>query len=210
MKKHQGDDVARSWTLGYALAEAPTITVNDLPVAVGIKGTDTGKDLYYAIGDPVITQDSSGTLFTSDQTLHIVGTGQYITYSQYDDLVEQAAFKLIEGGSGIVENVEDGNGMSKDAGDQLAQARVKQYGIRGKQLEATTRRYGLAPGQLLSVTLSAYGLLDVPFLIRNIKTTLTTEYDTVQAAIVQHAWMSLTAVSGADIGSWLKLFERDQ
>lgn len=209
-EKHQGDDVARSWTLGYALAEAPTITVNDIPVAIGVKGTDTGKDLYYAIGDPVITQDSSGTLFTSDQTLHIVGTGQYITYSQYDDLVEQAAFKLIEGGSGIVENVEDGNGMSKDAGDQLAKARVKQYGVRGKKLEATTRRYGLAPGQILSVSLPQYSLLDAQFLIRNVKTTLTTEYDITQAAMIQHGWYAIEAVSGADEGEWVKLFQRDQ
>jgi hypothetical protein len=205
-----GDGFTQNWTLDYALADVPTITVNGVAATVGVKGTDTGRDFYYAIGDPVIAQDSSGAILVSTQTIRFVGTGQYTTYSQYDDLVEQANFKLIEGGSGIVENVEDGNGISKDAGDQLAKARVKQYGIRGKQLEATTRRYGLTPGMLLSVTLPQYGLLDVPFLIRNIRTTLTTEYDTAQAAMVQHAWMSITAVSGADLSDWVKLFQRDQ
>lgn len=208
-EKHQGDDVARSWTLGYALASAPTITVNDLPATVGVKG-DTGKDFYYEVGSTIVTQDGGGDLFTSDQTIRFVGTGQYTTYSQYDDLTEQAAFKLIEGGSGIVENVEDGNGISKEAGDQLAKARVKQYGVRGKKLEATTRRYGLAPGQILSVTLPQYSLLDAQFLIRNVKTTLTTEYDITQSAIVQKGWYQIEGVSGADEGEWVKLFARDQ
>lgn len=205
-----GDGFTRNWTLDYALADTPTITVNGVGVTVGVKGTDTGRDFYYAIGDPVVSQDTSAALLIDTQTIRFVGTGIFITSSQYDDLVEQAAFKLIEGGSGIVENVEDGNGISKDAGDQLAKARVKQYGVRGKKLEATTRRYGLAPGQLLNVFLARYGLTDVIFLIRNVRTTLTTEYDPTQTAMIQHGWYSIEAVSGADVGSWEKLFQRDQ
>lgn len=207
-ENRKGDGVSRSWTFGAEWASAPTITVNGVAKTVGVKNVDSGRDFYYAVGDPTITQDSNGPLYTSLFTLNFSGSGQYLTESQYDDTAEQAALQLIEGGSGIVENVEDGTGLTKAAGDALAQARVQQYGIRGRVLTGTTRHYGLAPGQLLPVFLPEYGVNDGLFLIRNVKTHLTTEYDPLQGAIAQQGWYDIECVDGADIGSWEKLFKR--
>ncbi len=203
-EQHQGDSVSISWTLGNALASAPTITVNNGPPAlVGISGIDTGKDFYYTIGSPIVTADPSKPIYDSTQTITFTGTGQYLTYSQYDDVPGQQARAQLRGGSGIVENVEDGTGLTKAAGDQLAQARVQQYGVIGQMLTATTLRGGLAPGQLFSVFVPEHNLTDVQMLIRSVKTVFTTGPGGVPVP-----WFTIQAVSGPDLGDFTKLFQR--
>src|SRR5258708_6305178 len=51
----KGDGNTRAWTMGYALASLPTITVNAASKTVGLKGT-SGSAFYWAQGDPIITQ----------------------------------------------------------------------------------------------------------------------------------------------------------
>lgn len=198
-----GDGVSRSWTFGYEWASAPTITVNGLAASVGVKGVDTGKTFYWAQGDRTITQDSSVATYTNIYTLSFVGTGQYLTYSQYDDTAGQAALAARDNTSGIVENVEDGTGLTKAAGDALAQARVKQFGVLdGKVLKATTLHDGLTPGMLLTVFLPEHGIADTLFLIRNIKKDV---FYNGTTGLHQFRY-AIEAISGADIGDWTKLY----
>lgn len=202
-EKRIGDGASTSWTFGNQWAGMPTLTVNGKPATVGVKNVDTGKDFYYAVGDPTITEDSSGPVYDLTYTLQFSGPGQYLTYSQADNLTEQAALAAVQGrGTGIVTIVEDGTGLTKAQGDTLAQARIDQYSVRGRLLKATTRRFGLAPGQLLTVFLPSHKLWDTQMLVRSVKTTLTTEYG------IQQGWYEIEAISGPDVGDWQKLYDR--
>jgi len=195
-----GDGYTQTWTFAYGWASAPAITVNGVAALVGVKGVDTGKQFYWLQGDPTITQDPSQPLYDNSIVIAFVGTGQYFTESVYDDLTGQGILAALEASSGIVENVEDGKGIPKAAGDALAQARVVEYGVFGLLLTATTRRVGLAPGHLLTVYLAPFGIAGLTFLIRSVKTALQTEFGGQQPI------MLITAVSGAEVGDWTRLF----
>lgn len=198
-----GDGTTRSWTLGYQMASAPTILVNGVAALVGVKGVDTGKDFYYAVGDPTITQEKTNPVYDATETIEFIGTGQYLTYSQYDDTVGQAAFATIEGGSGIVENIYDGTGLTKAQGDVLAQSLVQTYGILGYTLNGTTTRDGLQIGQLFTVFIPEHNVFDMQFLIRSIKIHLTPSDNTG----LHLFWYTIEAVSGPDAGDWLRLYQ---
>ena len=205
-----GDGVSKSWTFGNQWAGPPTIlvTVNGVPTTatVGVKNVDTGKQFYWALGDPTITEDSSGPTYDATFSLNFSGPGQYLTYSQADDTAGQAARAAIELTSGIVTMVEDGTGLTKAQGDALALERLTQYSKTGRLLKASTRRYGLAPGQLLNLFLPEHGINDGLFLIRQVQTKLTTEGPT--GAMVQQPWRTIEAISGADVGDWTKLYQK--
>jgi hypothetical protein len=201
-ENRKGDSVLTSWTFGNQWAGTPTITVNGVVASVGVKNVDTGKQFYYAVGDETIIEDGSGPVYDNSFTINFSGPGQYLTYSQADNTTEQAALAAIDHTSGIVVNVEDGTGLTKAQGDALAQDRLNQYGVRGRLLKATTRRSGLAPGQLLPVFLPEHNIFDGLFLVRQVVTYLSTEFG------VQQGIYTIEAISGPDIGDWMKLYQR--
>jgi hypothetical protein len=208
----KGDGISISWTFGNQWAGVPVITITVGGVAtvasVGVKNVDTGKQFYYAVGDPTITEDTTGPIYDVTFSINFTGPGQYLTYSQADDTAGQTARIAVEGGgTGIVVNVEDGTGLTKAQGDVLAQARLNQYSKIGRLLKAATRRVGLAPGQIFTVFLPEHNLFDTQMLIRSVKTSLTTEGPT--GAMVQQGWFTIEATSGADLGDWTKLYQRN-
>lgn len=212
-----GNGVATSWTCGNQWAGAPIVTITNTVTGVvsiatvGVLNVDTGKQFYYAVGNPTVTEDASGPLYDFTFSLNFTGLGQYLTFSQYDDTVGQAARALIEGGSssGIVTWTVDGTGLTKIQGDALAQADVQQYGQLGRLLKATTRRYGLAPGQALAVFLPAHNVWNQLFLIRSVKTRLKTEFPNGTAGgSVQQGWYDVECISGPNVGDWTKLYKR--
>jgi hypothetical protein len=200
----QGDSVSRSWTFGYEWASAPTILVNGNAATVGVKNVDTGKVFYYAVGDNTITIDSSVTTYTNIYIINFSGTGQYLTNATDNNTTEQTALAAIDGTSGIVEFIIDGTGLTYAAGLALAQAHNAQYSVRGKLINATTIHDGLAVGQLLSVFLPQHAIADSLFLIRSIKTHLTSGAGA--GGQYQTFWYAIEAISGPDIGDWTKLY----
>jgi hypothetical protein len=199
-----GDGVSTSWTFGNAWASAPAITINGVAATVGVKNVDTGRDFYYAVGDSSIVADTSSPVYNQTQLLKFAGIGQFVTESIYDNTDSQSILAIREGSSGIVEDVEDGGGITKAAGDALAQARIAQYGVLGQTLTATTLRTGLAPGQLLTVFLPEYDIHDEIFLIRSVKTYLTDKGDGTQLF-----WYDIEAISGPDIGDWSRIYVKN-
>jgi hypothetical protein len=204
-EKKRGDDTATSWVLGYPLADIPTIFLNGALVLVGLKGT-TGADFYYEIGSPVITQDVNATTLTSEEELHVVGTGTVEVDVMREDTVEQAAFAALEEGSGIVEHVIDvsGQNLSKAACEQLAQSELDKNKTRGRTLSFSTRKHGLKTGHLLTVFLPEHGITDGLYLISRVVMTFriviedgTRRMDTVY---------QIEASEGPALGSWTKLF----
>lgn len=203
----QGDDTATSWVLGYPLADVPVITLNGATVTVGVKGT-TGADFYYEIGSLVITQDASATTLTSEEELHIVGTGTVEVNVMREDTVEQAVWAALEGGSGIVEHVIDvsGQNLTKAACEQLAQSELDKNKVRGRSLAFQTRKHGLKSGHLLTVFLPQHGITDGLYLISRVVMTfrLVIE-DGVQRMDTVY---QVEASEGPVLGSWTKLFSK--
>jgi len=171
-----GDGKTRSFTLGYPLASAPSIFFNGIQQTVGLKGT-TGFQWYYAVNDSVIEQDTSGNVLSSSDSLSIPDyEGIFVTSVVVNDTNAQAAMALLEGGTGIVENVEDHTNdvpaLSIAAATTLATQLIARYAITGRTLIFNTTRPGLALGQMLTIFLPEHGIFDTAFQINQIEITL--------------------------------------
>lgn len=97
-----GDGSRQTFTVGYPFAEEPTVEVNTgsgyTTVTVGIRGTDTGKDFYYAVGSTELVQDFYDTALTSSDSIRVtyVGTYQLVALARDDDEVDR--IQTLEGG----------------------------------------------------------------------------------------------------------------
>ncbi len=197
-----GDSSTRSFTLGYPPGAQPTLILNGVTQTVGTKG-NVGFQWYYAIGDPVLEQDASGIVMQDTDTLSVPNyTGQFVTNVTVNDLEEQAVRAIIEGGTGIVEEVEDytGKNLSYDAAVTLAQQLIDRYAIDGRSLIFDTSRDGLAVGQTLSIFVPEHGIFDGQFLITQIEITLAKGVGDTQVW-----WYKTTASELPRQASWAKL-----
>jgi hypothetical protein len=198
-----GDGNTRSFTVGYPLYSIPTITLNGITQTVGGKGS-TGFAWYWAYNDPVLEQDTSGAVLQATDQLSVTYTGLVDAFIQVDDTAEQIARAAIEGGTGIVEAVEDHSAdvpqPLKDAAITLAQQLIERYAITGRTLIFDTTRNGLAVGQMLSIYLQEHGIWDGQFLITQIEITLQKGINDTQVW-----WYKVTASELPRQASWAKL-----
>lgn len=167
----QGDGKTRAFVMSYPLNAAPTtFTLNGSAKTLGIKGVDTGKDFYWAKADPVIAQDPSGTVLQSTDTLSITYVGQFVAIVQSDDLHQQSLRATQEGGTtGIVEDVIDGPEMtSTDEAFQVANAKLSKFVVAGQIATFSILKYGLFPGQLLTVTAPEHDITNTAYLIEKV------------------------------------------
>ncbi|MGE5589195.1 MAG: hypothetical protein ACM3ZA_00990 [Bacillota bacterium] len=194
----KGDGNTRSFALGFPIAKVPTVTVNGAAQTVGIKGVDTGKQWYWSKGDPVLTQDQSLTPLATTDTLSVTYQGEYDIIVLSEDNAEIIGRQQIEGGgTGYVEDVADEPQTSnRDAAFQSANAKLRQYARIGRRLRFRTRRPGLAPGQLLTVTLPEHALDGTEMLIESVS--ISDEADIL--------WYDVLAVEGPEQGSWSRMF----
>lgn len=171
-ESRKGDGVTRSFTMSYPLANVPTVTVNGTAKTVGIKGVNTsGFDFYWALGDPVIAQDTGGTLLISTDTFQAVYTGQYIGIIQSDDTHQQSLQAALEGGTttGIVEDAISAPEItSVTEGFQRANGLLAKFSQSGLQVSFKTGKTGIYPGQLITVTLSDHNINAQQLLVENI------------------------------------------
>jgi len=203
-----GNGQASSFPLPYPLCPTcpqPVFTLNGRPLAGAQKG-HTGADWYYDVqlkGDPSIAQDSNGTVLTNTDVMTVSGTGVYITNLVIDNLASQAALAAIEGGTGIVEAVEDVTARAMDVptattyGNQL----LARFGVIGRTFTFTTYRNGLDVGQLLPIFLPEMGVWNGQFLLSEVDISLQTQPNNT----VLYKYLC-TASEIAYAGSWQKLF----
>ncbi|GAC1464830.1 MAG: hypothetical protein PVS3B3_17340 [Ktedonobacteraceae bacterium] len=165
-----GDGKATSFTLGYPVASLPAITLNGVTQTVGLKGT-TGSNWYYAVNDSVIQQDSAGVVLQSTDQLIVSYTGLYDIVVIVDDVPQQTARATIEGGTGIVEAVEDhtGENMLQNEAITLAAQLINRYAIAGRTLIVDVTRDGLLVGQTLSIFFPEHGIFNGQFIIQQIE-----------------------------------------
>ena len=197
----KGDGATRSWTVGFPIAKEPVIKLNGVafPVGeIGIRGLEENKKYYWSKGDNTINQDDAETLLASSDTLAITYQGEFDIIVKTMNPEEIADRQDIEGGSGIVEDVADEmNSTTREAAFEVANAKLKKYGVIGRRLSFRTRRSGLFAGQILTVNLPAHGI-NVEMLIESV--TISTEQNTV-------IWYDVTCAEGPEQQSWTKMFE---
>jgi len=200
-EKFAGDGKARTWVVGFPVAKEPSIKVNTttlLESEIGIRGLETGKKYYWSKGYSEITQDESQALLTSSDTLEITYQGEFdiVAISFNSEQIEER--QLIEGNSGIVENVADEvENNSRDSAFQSANAKLKKYGVIGRRLRYTTTKHGLKSGQIQIVNLPEHDINNVEMLIECV--TITYENNMF--------YYTVTCAEGPEQNSWAKMFK---
>jgi len=193
----KGDGARRTVTLGYPIAQVPTVKVNDATKSVGIKGIDTAKDWYWNKGDPLLTQDAAAAPLTASDTLEVTYRGWYDVVVLVTDEAEITARQALEGGSGWYEVVDDEPYLSTaTAAMQWANARLRRYARLPTTIAFEAWEPGLRPGQLLTVDLPVLGLTG-DYLIEEVHLSY----------LPQGKWLySVKAVSGEAVGGWARFF----
>lgn len=165
------DGIATSWQMAYPLYSAPTITVQGITKTVGEQGKSSNKDFYWQAGSTSISQDSSAASITSGYVISVDYVGQFYTTVTRDNLAEQAARKAVEGGTGIVEAIEDGKQMLASAAQTYADGLLARFSKNDTvEIQVTTRRAGLQKGQQLPVFIPEHNINNAQLLITRIVT----------------------------------------
>ena len=190
-----GDGETRTFVMAFPLAEEPTVEVNAAAQTVGIKGTDTGKQWYWAKGDPVLSQDAGQLRLTSADTLEVTYVGQYSVVALVEDPTAIADRKAASGGTGWVEAVHDvPTATGRDESFEVGRAKLDRYARRGLRTVIDTETAGLAAGQTVRVVIPQHDV-DESMIIESLR-------------IKRHGagWLySATCVDGPT-GSWADVF----
>jgi len=189
-----GDGDTKSFTLGYPLAQEPTITEDAAPKTVGIKGIDTGKDYYWNKGDNTVTADTAPANAVAVQVVYY---GQYPLIALASDSEAQVARAALEGGTGIVEEiVTESRHESSEGIQESASGKLKQYCRNAEKFIYRTMESGLAPGQLQEITNTEFGFSAHEMLIESVGITTAGDY----------VLYDITCITGPSMGSWAKFF----
>lgn len=192
------DGTATSWNMAYPLYSAPTITVQGVAQTIGVKGVDTGKQLYWQANNNSITQDSGAAKIPSGYVISVTYVGQFVTIVTVNNTVAQTVQAAIEGNSGIVEAVEDGKGMLASAATTYANGLLARYGNNNAvQLTATTQRSGLVPGMVIAAFIPEHQLNNRQLLITKVTTSGFQKTD----GTVQYQY-TIIATDGVNLSTW--------
>jgi len=187
-----------SWNLAYPLYSAPTITVGGVAKTVGQKGIDTGKDLYWQPGNNTISQDSGAAKIPNGYVFSFSYVGQYADQVIENNLAEQAARKAVEGGTGIVVDIVDGQGMLSSNAVTYAQGLLARNGNNDTvSLVGTTTRPGLQQGMVVPVFLPEFGLNNRQLLIMKLTTS---GYQKADGTTLYE--YTITATDGPNLSNW--------
>ena len=190
----RGDGEARTFSVGFDIAETPTVTVNGSPQSVGVRSVDEGRQWYWNKGDKTVSQDASETRLSTSDRLEVSYIGMFdavILSRDEDAITDRATVETV--GTGKVEvatALPDVEGRA--AGFDIAARKLAELSRIGRRVTFTTDRFGLKPGQLATVD------VDGP------EQMLVTEV-TVSQRELKDLW-DVTAVSGPADLSWTKFF----
>ena len=190
-----GNGQQKSFTVGYALSQAPTITVNDVSKTVGVRGIDSGMDFYWNQNQNTITADTAPA---NGAVIVISFYGKFPLTMMYQDDTEITSRQGIEGGSGRYEVVESLKSLNTIMGlFDTCTDRVRQYGKMGKKIGFETTSSGLRTGMILPVSLTLHSI-DTDMLITDIRL--------AESGKPEHFVYSVSAVTGEAVGGWAKFF----
>lgn len=192
-----GNGYSISWELTYPVEELLSIEMNGQSQALGVRDTDTGRSFYYKQGENVLSYDASLPPPTSDFTITYIARKSYRAIAEDTD--QQAIVAALEGSTGIVEASEEQSGITADAADVLASVRLLERARLAVTLSLMTRTTGLAPGQLMTVSIPKHDLVDMQFLLTSVSTQIRQQYD---GTLVY--WYTIEATTGPSLGSWAR------
>lgn len=192
----KGDGETQVFTVDLPIVAEPEILVDDVPKTVGIRGLEIGFDYYWQKDNPTISQDAGGTKLTSSNklTAHFKGSYPIIVVAESTSEVESR--KLIEGGSGLYENVvEETTLESKDAALEYTNGLLEKYGFIPRVVTFNTHDEVKA-GQIIPIQNTFHGLLG-RFLIENVSVR-------DDNGMLQY---SVKCLDGQNIGGWDRFFK---
>lgn len=202
MTEHYGGDTnSRTFTLGYAVFNLTTITVNGINQTVGLKGPNaTGSQWYWAQGDPNITQDSGQTVLGTSDLLAVTYVGQYPIVVQLQDKARIATQAAIDGTSGIIEVVdEDKSIIDLNTAKQEVVQYVARYGVPGVSVQFTTPvDYGFRPGQQVAVNLPDHAINQQQMLIETVS--ISDQQDSY------NLWYTVNCIQGPYDTTWVSFY----
>ncbi len=189
-----GDGVVQSFALGYQVAEAPTVTEDAVPMTVGIKGIDTGKDYYWQKGDLNIYANTPPGGAVAVQVKYY---GQYPLIALARDNIQVLARQVVEGGTGLVEEAAlEAQHDSSAAIEESATSKLTEYCRDAEKFSYQTHDHGLKPGQLQEITYSEFGFTAHEMLIESV----------IISALGDTIVYSVNCITGPAMGSWSKFF----
>jgi hypothetical protein len=154
------DGISTSWTMGYPLYSAPTITINGQGnVSVGVQGIDSGRQFYWQPGSPSISYDSSLPKLSVNTILAFTYVGQSTSNVVLNNNALQVIQAGIELNSGIVDEIESAlrsstKGMTTTQATTFGNGLLARYGLNNPiELIGTTLYTGLTPGTVTGIFL---------------------------------------------------------
>jgi hypothetical protein len=194
-----GDGNTRSFALGFQLASAPTIVLSGVTQTVGLKGS-SGAQFYWAQGDNTIVQDSSQTVLASAATGSVTYIGQYSNTALVSNAAQISYQSGIDGSSGINEEIQSDQSLTT-SNNALTEASnlLTRYAAQGAQLQATTRKTGYAPGQLCSVNMPYFNLVNTSMLLESVSIA---DLDGL------NIWYTFTGIVGPYDTTWVDFWSR--
>jgi hypothetical protein len=204
-----GDGTNRTFTVSFPVAKVPTVTVGGAPKSIGILELDTGKDWYWNKNSQTISQDDAGVVLTAGDTLAVTYQGFFPIIVTAEKAAEIADRIVVEGGTGLYENVEDDPNIdTQDLGIEKATGYLRRFGSIDDVITFETD-YDLindipSAGEQLNVNLPQHNI-NATFIIGSV------EISDVQAKLLR---ITVTAYGGEYLGGfmeyWRKLIRRGQ
>lgn len=198
-----GDGSRTSFTVGYPIAELPTIEVDTgsgfVAQDVGVAGFDTGKDWYFSFNSLAVVQDFSGTPLTATDRIRVTYFGLFDVLAKLVDNSEITNSGLIEGGTGIVEAVEDNKRLTtRDGALELGAELLDYYARAAFKVRFVMRGRKYTVGDFLRIQFPQGGVPNANVLVT----------ETAWFSIAGELRTLVEMVSGPVNGTWEDYFRR--
>ena len=192
------DATVNSFVLGYPVAKEPTSIKEDAAgKTIGLKGIDTGKDYYWSKGETTIVADTAPG---NGVVVEIKYFGEYDLFVLTEDTVAINELQALEGGTGIVETIEDDpSAITRDDALNAALSKLDKYGIVGKQFSFPIRVWGLEVGQMVIVDYPIYDLSSAELLVEAIE---------ISEFAPNELRYTIQAIEGPELGDWTRFFKK--
>ena len=172
-----GDGTRQTFTVGYPFNELPTVELNTgsgyTSQDVGIRGVDTGKDWYIALGSTELVQEFTDTAISSSDSIRVTYKGLYQLVALARDDAEVDRIAALESGTstGFVDAATTQAGISgTEAGIDVAASYLDRFAQTSTLVSFTTTKNTperLRAGQVLDFELTSQDISGI-FLIDSI------------------------------------------
>lgn len=209
-------DNNRSFYVQFRLNAKPKIYITDFanqndppesdlvdPRYVGINGISTDMYWYWNKNENTITQDQSQDALTSSDYIVLKYIGQYEIDVVKSNTAAINERKAVEGGSGLYEYVENGDGVEGiSVGEEKCQADIDRYSSIAKKIKVSSYEHRWQNGQICDTVFPSFKI-----------NSLTSEGNgyIVQSLTINDKIYKLrrscTLVDGTNIGGYINFFK---